>query len=75
MEPTQDELLQRSDQLYERFGKPLEGEHWGRFLAVSPEGETLLADDLDEVGLRALEQFGRGCFIFKVGEKAVGRIR
>ena len=64
-----DHPMELGDDLYDRFGKPLESEHWGKFVAISPKGETLLGTDMDEVFLRALDETGRGFFLFKVGEK------
>ncbi len=61
------------DDLYDKYGKPLESEHWGEFVAISPKGETLLGTDMDEVIYRAGDEMGGGIFLFKVGEKAVGR--
>ena len=61
------------DDLYDRYGKPLESEHWGEFVAISPKGETVLGTDMNEVFYRAGDEMGRGFFLFKVGEKAVGR--
>jgi len=63
------------DLLYEQYGRPLETDHWGRILAVSESGETLLGDDLYEVLRRADEHFAHDTFIFKIGERAVGRWR
>lgn len=63
------------DQLYEQYGKPLEVEHRGAYLAISPQGKTLLGETLVEVAHRATELFGPGNFVYKVGEKAVGRWR
>ena len=37
------------NEVYERYGKPLERDHWGEYLAVSPSGDTLLGSDLMEV--------------------------
>lgn len=45
------------------------------YLAVSPEGKTLLAPTLLDALEEAMETFGPGNFIFKVGEKAVGKWR
>lgn len=59
-------------ELYERFGKPLEGEHWGEYVAVSLDGETLLGTDLLDLVQRARDAFGPGNTVFKVGEIAVG---
>ncbi|MGH2585847.1 MAG: hypothetical protein ACRDJE_13120 [Dehalococcoidia bacterium] len=66
--------LAEMDRIYERYGKPLEAEHWGEFLAVAPDGRTLLAPTLQDAVYQSVERFGRGGFVFKVGEQAVGRI-
>ena len=68
------DLMELSDDLYERYGKPLEPEHWGEFIAISRKGETVLGTDRTEVSGRALKETGRGFFLFKVGEKSVGRV-
>ncbi len=77
MKPPQDpkKLEQLSDKLYKKYGKPLEKEHWGKFLAVSQKGKTVLGADLLEVAQKAAKTFGPGNFIFKVGEIAVGKWR
>ena len=72
---TNEKALKQGDELYERYGKPLEAEHWGKFLAVAPDGRTLLGTDLREVQDNALRQFGKGVHIFKVGPIAIGRLR
>ena len=64
-----------AQELYGRYGKPLEAEHRGEYLAVSPKGETLLAPSVTEALEQATKSFGRGNFIFKVGERAVGSWR
>ena len=61
--------------LYEQYGRPLESEHRGKFLAVSSEGETILDDDYDSLFRRASEAFGVDIAFFKVGEVAVGNLR
>ena len=68
-------LDRRFDELYEAYGKPLEADHWGEFLAVSQDGQTILGSSMDEVAHRAAEAFGHGIFLYKVGERAVGRWR
>ena len=75
MATEQEELLRQSDELYDRYAVPFEKEHWGKFIAVSPRGETMIGDDMDELAWRALEAFGPGGWEFKLGERAVGRIR
>ena len=68
-------LDRRYDELYERYGLPLEDEHGGEYLAVSPRGETILGPTLLDVVQRAKAKFGPGSFVFKIGERAVGRWR
>ena len=69
------ELESEADRLYERYGKPLEQEHWGEFVAISPDGRTLLGATLRQVMEQAQEAFGPGNFIFKVGEISTWRVR
>lgn len=61
------------DKLYRKYGKPLEEEHQGEYLAISQKGETILGENLYEVAKKATDIFGPGNFVYKVGEKAVGR--
>jgi hypothetical protein len=63
------------DDLYERYGKRLEAEHIGEYLAVSPSGQIILGSSLREVAQRATAAFGPGNFLYKIGEKAVGKWR
>jgi hypothetical protein len=74
-QPRRDEIDRRYDELYALYGKPLEAEHWGAFVAISPRGETLLGQTLVEVVQGAAAKFGPGNFIYKVGERAAGRLR
>ena len=69
-----DEMDRLMDQLYEQYGMPLEAEHWGQFLVIAPDGRTMLGPDMAELARRALDEFGRGVFLYKVGEREVGRI-
>ena len=70
-----DQLYAESERLYEQYGKPLEPEHWGDFVAIAPDGRTLLAPTLAQAMQHAADAFGPGNFIFKVGERAVGKRR
>jgi hypothetical protein len=69
------DLERRYDELYKRYGRPLERDHAGEYLAVSPRGETLLGATFPDVARDATEKFGPGNFVFKVGERTVGRWR
>jgi hypothetical protein len=64
-----------ADKLYERYGKPLEGQHEGEYVAISPDGRTLLGQSVRDVLLQAKAAFGPGNFVFKIGTKAVGQWR
>ena len=70
-----DELKQISDNLYEKYGKPLETEHYGQYVAISRAGKVVLGPTVLDVMDRARTIMGPGNFIFKVGEKSVGKIR
>ena len=59
------------DRLYELHGKPLESEHWGRYLAVHPDGGFALDDDRESLHTRAVKELGKGYFLFKVGSRTI----
>lgn len=61
--------------LYVKHARPLEAHHPGAYLAVSRRGKTILGSTLLEVAERAKTQLGPGSFIFKIGDRAVGRWR
>lgn len=65
---------QDADRVYEKYVKPLEKDHRGKFIAVSSKGKTILGASLVEVMQEGINTLGSGNFVFKVGEKAVGRI-
>ena len=75
MTMTNDETLKQGDELYERYGKPLEAEHWGKFVAIAPDGKIVLGSDMSEVFFEACEILGEEFIQFKVGPRAVGIIR
>ena len=68
-------LLHEAERLYRTYGKPLEREHRGKYVAVSRDGKTLLGETSREVLERALEAFGPENFVFKVGDVAIGKLR
>lgn len=70
-EPT-DELF---DELYEKYGRPLESSHRGKYLAVSPRGQTVIAETLVEAASQAAVELGQGSLLFKIGEGAAGNWR
>ena len=69
----QDERLAASKRLYEQYGKPLEAEHWGEFVAIAGDGRYVLGTDSHEVTRRAVKELGRGTHMYKVGPRVMGR--
>ena len=67
------ELFEESERLYEQYGKPLEAEHWGEYVAISRDGRMLLGASADEVGRAANDTFGPGNFIFQVGPRVTNK--
>jgi hypothetical protein len=59
---------------YELFARPLEAEHWGEYIAVYKDGRLFMGQDLTEVAIKAKSEAGKGFFLFKVGERAVGNL-
>lgn len=66
---------QEAERLYEQYGKPLEPQHTGQYVAISTDGKTLLGSTVLEVMQQAKAAFGPGSFIFKVGDRSVGKWR
>jgi hypothetical protein len=75
LQETQAELLERAQRLYEQFGKPLEAEHLGQFVAIAPDGRTLVGESAGKVGREAKDAFGAGNFVFRLGSRVVGKWR
>jgi len=68
-------IEQEADSLYEQHVRPLEGDHLGEYVAISPEGKTVLGPTPLDVLQQATAAFGMGNFIFKIGERVVGKWR
>ncbi|MGH7964949.1 MAG: hypothetical protein ACRERD_24570 [Candidatus Binatia bacterium] len=62
--------------LYERYGKPLERKHHGKYVAISQDGRMIVdADDITVVD-QAIQVFGRGNFVFRrIGYSYVWKLR
>lgn len=71
-----DRGLAESDEVYDRYLKHLEAEHWGEYAAVTPGGGVLLGGSVREVADRVLEAAGRGSRsrVYKIGPREVGRL-
>ncbi|MGI8549314.1 MAG: hypothetical protein ACR2PL_00755 [Dehalococcoidia bacterium] len=46
------------DRLYQRYGKALEADHTGEWVAISPTGELIVGTEDAEVTQEALQRFG-----------------
>lgn len=65
---------QEDRRLYEQYGKPLEKDHKGEYLAIGPEEQTILGLSDVEVLQKAMETFGSGNFaLARVGHRTFGR--
>ena len=71
---TNEEAVKQGDELYERYGKPLEAEHWGEFVAIAPDGRTQLGTEMDCMFFDASDTLGDSFILFRVGRMPVWRI-
>ncbi len=69
------QLMKQAERLYEQYGIPLEKEHWGEYIAIFPDGRWVLGLSRLETLDQALVKFGPGSFVFKLGDKVVGKWR
>ena len=64
--------LKEQRRLYEKYGKSLEKEHKGEFVAISLEGEIILDRRLGELLKQAIDTFGNDNFtLARVGHDAM----
>jgi hypothetical protein len=63
------------EDVYEKYAKPLEADHWGDFVVVAADGRYTLGGTMLEAFQKAeSEGFPSHAYLYKVGEKSVGRI-
>lgn len=66
----------QAEKLYQQFVKPLEDKYRDKYVAVSPSGRTILGSTVVDVLKKANVDFGQAIpFVFKVGQKVVGKWR
>ena len=65
--------VEEADALYAKYGQPLEGQHEGKYAAITRQGRTVIAATVLTVADRADEEFGpeEQAFIFKIGGPSV----
>lgn len=61
------EAAARRAKLYEQHGKPLEQDHWWKYVAIQPDGKTIVEDDYDVLVAQARVELGKGSYIFRLG--------
>ena len=61
------EAADRRAKLYEQHGKPLEQEHLWKYVAIQPDGKTIVEDDYDVLVAQAKVELGKGSYIFRLG--------
>ena len=67
-----EQKLKEQRRLYERYGKALEKDHTGEFVAISLEGEIILDRKMGKLLKRAVETFGQNNFAMaRVGHEAM----
>lgn len=64
-------LTRQSQDLYQRYVKPLEKDHQGEYVAVSGDGKLVLAPSVIELVEKAEKELPPGNFLFKVGDIAI----
>ena len=72
-EEVQQRDVEEMDAIYDRYVKPLEDKHLGKFVAVSRDGKVLLGESSRELTRATTDAFGPGNFIFKIGPRVVGK--
>ena len=61
-------------ELYDRYGKALEVTHFGQYVAIGFDGQTIVRDDDGEVLTQAVRAFGAGNFVLaRVGYPVWGK--
>lgn len=74
--PASDQRLEAlADALYERHGKPLESEHWGKYVVISEAGEVIVGEDDYALLVEAEDRFHGDTFLFKIGPRSIGKLR
>ena len=60
--------------LYQQYGKVLEQDHTGEYVAIGPNGQTILGKRAGEVLQKAVDAFGERNFgLFRVGHRTFAR--
>lgn len=72
------DLAPAAGQLYQQYGLPYEPTHAGQFVAVVANKQTVVADTLRDVVIKAIEACPNesfvmaGFYIFRIGQRSIG---
>lgn len=67
-------MARERPRLYVQYGKPLEENHKGEYLAIGFDGQTILGKHAGEVLKKAVQALGSGNFVLvRVGHLTYGR--
>jgi hypothetical protein len=75
MASTQERSLREAEELYERYAKLLEAEHRGKYVAIAPDGQTVIGETVAGVLVEAERTIGPGNMIFHIGRRWVWKTR
>jgi len=62
-----EEAAEQRAKLYALHGKPLEQDHLWKYVAIQPDGKTIVEDDYDVLAAQAKVELGKGSYIFRLG--------
>ena len=74
---TKEQTPQKKDanRVYKQYVKPLEQTHRDQYVVVTPDGQTILGSTLIDAVQRAQQISPQDNFIFKVGDRVLGKLR
>ena len=64
--------IMEMDRVYEKYGKPLEKEHKGKFACITPDGEYVIGEDSIDAFKKAEKEGLEDCVLFQIGNPGGG---
>lgn len=64
--------LMEMDRVYEKYGKPLEKEHKGKFACITPDGDFVIGKTSLDAGKKADEEGLEDSILFQIGNPGGG---
>lgn len=64
----------KDERLYKLYGESLEENHFGEYIAIGDDGQTILGENAVEVLEKAIKTFGSGNFaLTRIGHRTFGQ--